>query len=433
MITDSAHGLLDGNIVQVASDTTLPTGLSASTNYYVRDKTTNTFKLATTSGGTAIAYTNAGSGTHSWVYGSPVTNGTWALNSSSITVVSAVGIRVGQKVSGTGIPTSPIPNVLSIVGTTVVISENMAAAGSAVATTFSSLGINGPFNTTKDGPSTDNDGGALADGMLYFNTTDNNMMVYKTTGAEWIAASSSGSVSLVTHKFTASGSETQVLAASFSPTLTYTPANIIVFLNGTRLDTSAYTATNGADITGLSALSASDIVVVMAFKTFEVADAVSAASGGTFSSAVTFGGGIANLGNVTTTGTLGLGGKLTAGSTEIEGSNFDINGGDISAATISGGLTWSASQVFGSAITFNVAPILSGGTREQTSLNILGAITESYFLSQSYIVTGDVTLSGNTIFGKMLDATTDISITNDGSTRTISGSGTLLLNRVLFN
>lgn len=39
-----------------------------------------------------------------------------------------------------------------------------------------------------------------------------------------------------------------------------------------------------------------------------------------------------------------LAGKLTAGSTEIEGSTFDINGGDISAVTISGGLTWSAAQ-----------------------------------------------------------------------------------------
>ena len=42
----------------------------------------------------------------------------------------------------------------------------------------------------------------------------------------------------------------------------------------------------------------------------------------------------ADLGAVTTTGTIGLGGKLTAGSNEIEGSNFDINGGAIDAVTI---------------------------------------------------------------------------------------------------
>ena len=39
-----------------------------------------------------------------------------------------------------------------------------------------------------------------------------------------------------------------------------------------------------------------------------------------------------------------LGKKLEAGSVEIEGTAFDINGGAISAATISGGLTWSSAQ-----------------------------------------------------------------------------------------
>jgi len=37
--------------------------------------------------------------------------------------------------------------------------------------------------------------------------------------------------------------------------------------------------------------------------------------------------------SVTTTGTISLGGKLTAGSNEIEGSNFDINGGTIDGVT----------------------------------------------------------------------------------------------------
>ena len=341
LITDNDHGLLDGNIIQVASTTTLPTGLSASTNYYVRDKTDNTFRLATTSGGTAIAYTNAGSGVHSWVYGSPTTNGTWIKDSSSITVVSNVGIRVGQKVSGTGIPTSPIPNVLSIDGTTIVISENMAAAGSAVATTFSSLGINGPFSTTKDGPTTDNDGGALVNGMLYFNTTDNAMMIYKTVGAEWIAATASGGASLVMHKATASGSETSFAANTFTPALVYEVNNIVVFLNGVRLDATDYTATTGTSITGLAALAASDELVVMAFKTFEVADAVSAASGGTFNGAVTCAAGLtANTADINggTLGGITIDGNWTAASQTCADlgtvTTVDINGGTIDGATI---------------------------------------------------------------------------------------------------
>ena len=115
----------------------------------------------------------------------PTTNGTWAKNSSSITVASASNIKVGQVVTGTGMPTSPKPNVISIDGTTVVISDNMAAAGSAVALTFTGYGIYGDFNGTKDGPALNNDGDALTDGVKYFNTTDDVMLVYDATTSAW--------------------------------------------------------------------------------------------------------------------------------------------------------------------------------------------------------------------------------------------------------
>jgi hypothetical protein len=72
-------------------------------------------------------------------------------------------------------------------------------------------------------------------------------------------------------------------------------------------------------------------------------------------------------------------------------------------------------------------------TEQSASKNLTGTITDSYFLSLAYVLTGDVTLSGDTIFAKMIDGTTNISITNDGSTRTLSGSGTLLVNSVMFN
>ena len=208
------------------------------------------------------------------------TTGTWAINSNVITVASATNIVVGQEVTGSGIPTDA--NVIAVAGTSITISENMVAAGSGVDLDFRGQGVYGAFNGTKDGPSTDNDGGALANGMLYFNTTDNAMMVYKETGAQWIQTSASGGVSLVMHKATASGSETSLANTDFSPTLSYEANNIIVFLNGVKLDATDYTASSGTTITGLSALAASDEVVVLAFKTFEVGDAVSAASGGTF-------------------------------------------------------------------------------------------------------------------------------------------------------
>lgn len=65
LITLAAHGLADGNLVHVASTTTLPSGLSANTVYYVRDVSASTFRLSATSGGAAIDLTSTGSGTHS--------------------------------------------------------------------------------------------------------------------------------------------------------------------------------------------------------------------------------------------------------------------------------------------------------------------------------------------------------------------------------
>ena len=239
----------------------------------------------------------------------PTTNGTWAKDSSAITVVSGTNIKVGQVVTGTGMP-SPPPNVISVSGTAVVVSENMAALGSAVALTFTGYGVYGTYNGTKDGPATDNDNGALADGMLYFNSTDNNMMVYKETGASWIAATSSGGVSLVMHKAVASGTPTSFAATDFTPTLSYEVNNIVVFLNGVRLDATDYTATTGTTITGLVALSASDEMTILAFKTFEVADAVSAASGGTFSGAVIHSGAVTNSSTTTATGLITANGGL---------------------------------------------------------------------------------------------------------------------------
>jgi hypothetical protein len=65
IVTSASHGLTDGTIVHVASTTTLPTGLSANTVYYVISATSSTFKLSLTSGGGAIDISSTGSGTHS--------------------------------------------------------------------------------------------------------------------------------------------------------------------------------------------------------------------------------------------------------------------------------------------------------------------------------------------------------------------------------
>lgn len=62
LTTLTAHGRADTTPVQVfvESGGVLPTGLAANTTYYVRDSASTTFRLALTSGGSAIAYTDTG-------------------------------------------------------------------------------------------------------------------------------------------------------------------------------------------------------------------------------------------------------------------------------------------------------------------------------------------------------------------------------------
>jgi len=99
-ITDTEHGLANTNKVQVSSLGTLPGGLAVFTDLYVRDKTTDTFNLATSSGGTAIALTSPGSGIHTWEnFGSAAIS----FNNATQTATAPVAL---QTLSGsTGVPT----------------------------------------------------------------------------------------------------------------------------------------------------------------------------------------------------------------------------------------------------------------------------------------------------------------------------------------
>lgn len=67
IITLAAHGLTEGAKIRVSSATTLPAGLAAATDYFVRDVTADTFKVSATLGGAAVNITDAGTGVHTAV------------------------------------------------------------------------------------------------------------------------------------------------------------------------------------------------------------------------------------------------------------------------------------------------------------------------------------------------------------------------------
>jgi len=106
--------------------------------------------------------------------------------------------------------------------------------------------------------------------------------------------------------FTASGSETSVTADDNGVLINYTVGQGSVYLNGVKLVMGTdFTATNGSTIAGLSALTASDVVEVIALSTFSPADTVPA-TGGTFTGNVVMSGNLTVNGTTTTIDTTNL-------------------------------------------------------------------------------------------------------------------------------
>ena len=107
IITSNAHGLSEGDCIWVSnSGGALPAGLSASTNYYVRDVTTNTFKVSATPMGTAVDITGAGTGTHTYnLKGKAIYTGDWAHNIIHLTFSSTPTMTI--KVQGSIIEATP--------------------------------------------------------------------------------------------------------------------------------------------------------------------------------------------------------------------------------------------------------------------------------------------------------------------------------------
>ena len=106
--------------------------------------------------------------------------------------------------------------------------------------------------------------------------------------------------------FTASGSETSISGADDnSRTLKYEDGTYVdVFMNGVLLLRGTdYNTTTANTIGGLASLAASDIIEVIVYDVFTVADTVSITSGGTFTGAVTTEGGLTST-TVTATGVI---------------------------------------------------------------------------------------------------------------------------------
>jgi len=108
-------------------------------------------------------------------------------------------------------------------------------------------------------------------GDLYFDTGTNTMRVYSSGG--WINAGSSVNGTADRFEYTATASQTTFSGAdSNGNTLAYDAGYIDVYLNGVKLAGADYTATTGNSIVLASGASVNDILMVVAYGTFQLSN-----------------------------------------------------------------------------------------------------------------------------------------------------------------
>ena len=114
-------------------------------------------------------------------------------------------------------------------------------------------------------PGTDNDGDTLLTGALYFNDTTNIMNV-RTSGGSWTSAGSSVNGTASRNTYTATAGQT-VFAS------TYDSGFVDAYLNGLKLvSTTDFTATSGTSVVLTTGATAGDIVDIVAYGTFNLAN-----------------------------------------------------------------------------------------------------------------------------------------------------------------
>jgi hypothetical protein len=190
---------------------------------------------------------------------------------------STVVLKSGSTMTGaltlSGAPTSNLHAATKAYVDTVAGSATAAAASATAAAASYDSFDDRYLGAKSTAPSVDNDGNALITGAIYWNSSSNQMFAW--TGSAWGSISSTADI--FRYRYTASGGETSESGPDDNGlTLSYIVGKEQVYLNGVLLvRTTDYNATNGSSITGLAALTAGDILEVITFTAFELANVLS--------------------------------------------------------------------------------------------------------------------------------------------------------------
>ena len=148
-----------------------------------------------------------------------------------------------------------------------VASINTVASNLADINAFANIYL-GPSGTA---PTADPDGSALDVGDLYFDTVSSTMKVYSSGG--WIAAGSAVNGTSNRFEYTATAGQTTFTGSdSNSAVLAYDAGFVDVYLNGIKLANSDYTASSGTSVVLGTGAAVNDILMIVAFGTFSLAN-----------------------------------------------------------------------------------------------------------------------------------------------------------------
>jgi len=216
---------------------------------------------------------------------------------------------------------------IALIGTTANVNSITTAANNL--TDINSF-ANTYLGPSASAPTQDPDGSALDVGDLYFDTTSQSMKVYSSSG--WIPAGSSVNGTSARFVYTATSGQTTFTGADDNAnTLAYDAGFLDVYLNGVKLlNGTDFTATSGTSIVLTVAASTSDVLDIVAYGTFQLAnfsinDATDVSTGGVTDGQV-----------LTYNASAGTFQPGNASSAEVYGFNKDSNGNLIVTTTDGG-------------------------------------------------------------------------------------------------